>query len=32
MNKHSFCGTGVAIITPFLENGDMDQEGLEKLI
>jgi 4-hydroxy-tetrahydrodipicolinate synthase len=32
MNTHSFCGTGVAIVTPFLENGDIDQEGLENLI
>jgi 4-hydroxy-tetrahydrodipicolinate synthase len=32
MNTHSFCGTGVAIVTPFLENGDIDQQGLEKLI
>lgn len=32
MNKHSFCGTGVAIVTPFLENGEIDVLGLEKLI
>jgi len=32
MNTHSFCGTGVAIVTPFLENGDIDQVGLENLI
>jgi 4-hydroxy-tetrahydrodipicolinate synthase len=32
MNTHSFCGTGVAIVTPFLENGDIDQQSLEKLI
>ena len=32
MNTHSFCGTGVAIVTPFLDNGDIDQQGLEKLI
>lgn len=32
MNTHSFCGTGVAIVTPFLENGEIDQLGLEKLI
>jgi 4-hydroxy-tetrahydrodipicolinate synthase len=32
MNNHNFCGTGVAIVTPFLENGDIDSKGLEKLV
>lgn len=32
MNKHNFCGTGVAIVTPFLENGDIDSKGLEQLV
>ncbi len=32
MTKHPFSGTGVAIVTPFLENGDIDQAGLEKLV
>lgn len=32
MNTHNFCGTGVAIVTPFLENGDIDSKGLEKLV
>jgi 4-hydroxy-tetrahydrodipicolinate synthase len=32
MNKHHFSGTGVAIVTPFLENGDIDSKGLEKLV
>lgn len=27
-----FIGTGVALITPFLENGDVDYIGLEKLV
>jgi 4-hydroxy-tetrahydrodipicolinate synthase len=32
MNTHNFCGTGVAIVTPFLENGDIDSKGLEHLV
>jgi 4-hydroxy-tetrahydrodipicolinate synthase len=32
MMKHTFSGTGVAIVTPFLENGELDNESLEKLI
>jgi 4-hydroxy-tetrahydrodipicolinate synthase len=32
MTKHPFTGTGVAIVTPFLENGDIDQSGIEKLV
>lgn len=32
MNAHPFCGTGVAIVTPFLENGDIDSNGLELLV
>lgn len=32
MNNQIFSGTGVAIVTPFLENGDIDQLGLENLI
>ena len=32
MTKHTFSGTGVAIVTPFLENGELDKESLEKLI
>ncbi|MFN5055732.1 MAG: 4-hydroxy-tetrahydrodipicolinate synthase [Bacteroidota bacterium] len=31
-NKHPFAGTGVAIVTPFLENGDLDIVSLEKLV
>jgi len=31
-NKHPFAGTGVAIVTPFLENGDLDVVSLEKLV
>jgi 4-hydroxy-tetrahydrodipicolinate synthase len=31
-NKHPFAGTGVAIVTPFLENGDIDVASLEKLV
>ena len=27
-----FTGSGVAIVTPFLENGDVDYEGFERLI
>lgn len=30
--KHTFSGTGVAIVTPFLDNGELDNESLEKLI
>lgn len=30
--KHPFAGTGVAIVTPFLENGDIDTASLEKLV
>jgi 4-hydroxy-tetrahydrodipicolinate synthase len=32
MANHIFSGTGVAIVTPFLENGDLDIQSLEKLI
>jgi dihydrodipicolinate synthase/N-acetylneuraminate lyase len=32
MTKHPFSGTGVAIVTPFLENGDIDQSGIEQLV
>jgi 4-hydroxy-tetrahydrodipicolinate synthase len=32
MNTHDFSGTGVAIVTPFLENGDIDNKGLEQLV
>lgn len=32
MSKHPFTGTGVAIVTPFLANGAIDQEGLERLV
>ena len=32
MNNQEFSGTGVAIVTPFLENGDIDQNGLENLV
>lgn len=32
MTKHPFAGTGVAIVTPFLENGDIDQAGLQNLV
>ncbi len=32
MNNFAFNGTGVAIVTPFLENGDIDELGLSKLI
>ncbi|MFM8587331.1 MAG: 4-hydroxy-tetrahydrodipicolinate synthase [Bacteroidota bacterium] len=30
--KHPFAGTGVAIVTPFLENGEIDTASLEKLV
>ena len=29
---HPFAGTGVAIVTPFLDNGDIDQSGIEQLV
>lgn len=32
MSKHPFTGTGVAIVTPFLANGAIDQEGLQRLV
>lgn len=32
MNNFAFKGTGVAIVTPFLENGDIDESGLSKLV
>lgn len=32
MSRHTFAGTGVAIVTPFLENGDLDKVSLEKLV
>lgn len=32
MSRHTFAGTGVAIVTPFLENGDLDKGSLEKLV
>lgn len=32
MNNLVFSGTGVAIVTPFLENGEIDEEGLQRLI
>jgi 4-hydroxy-tetrahydrodipicolinate synthase len=32
MSRHTFAGTGVAIVTPFLENGDVDKQSLEKLV
>ena len=32
MNNQEFKGTGVAIVTPFLENGDIDKSGLENLV
>lgn len=32
MSRHLFAGTGVAIVTPFLENGDLDKVSLEKLV
>jgi 4-hydroxy-tetrahydrodipicolinate synthase len=31
-NKHPFSGTGVAIITPFDSNGNIDVEALKKLV
>jgi 4-hydroxy-tetrahydrodipicolinate synthase len=32
MSSHPYSGTGVAIVTPFKQNGDIDAEALEKLI
>ena len=32
MNNHAFKGTGVAIVTPFLENGELDKDGLKSLV
>jgi 4-hydroxy-tetrahydrodipicolinate synthase len=32
MTKHFLSGTGVAIVTPFLENGEIDTAALEKLV
>jgi 4-hydroxy-tetrahydrodipicolinate synthase len=32
MSMHPFAGTGVAIVTPFLDNGDIDQSGIEQLV
>lgn len=32
MNNLVFSGTGVAIVTPFLENGEIDEAGLERLV
>ena len=32
MNNQEFKGTGVAIVTPFLENGDIDKNGLNNLV
>jgi 4-hydroxy-tetrahydrodipicolinate synthase len=32
MDNQVFSGTGVAIVTPFLENGDIDQDGLGNLV
>lgn len=32
MSIHPFSGTGVAIVTPFLDNGDIDESALEKLV
>ena len=32
MNNHAFKGTGVAIVTPFLENGELDKNGLKNLV
>jgi 4-hydroxy-tetrahydrodipicolinate synthase len=32
MVKHFLSGTGVAIVTPFLENGDIDTKALENLV
>lgn len=32
MSIHPFSGTGVAIVTPFLDNGNIDEPALEKLV
>jgi 4-hydroxy-tetrahydrodipicolinate synthase len=32
MSTATFLGTGVAIVTPFLQNGEIDWDGLKKLI
>ena len=32
MTKHFLSGTGVAIVTPFLENGEIDTVALEVLV
>ena len=32
MNKHKFCGTGVAIVTPFDKDGQVDYNALERLL
>jgi 4-hydroxy-tetrahydrodipicolinate synthase len=32
MKSHPFSGTGVAIVTPFRNNGEIDQESLKKLV
>jgi 4-hydroxy-tetrahydrodipicolinate synthase len=32
MINHPFSGTGVAIVTPFMQNGDSDKLGLKKLV
>ena len=29
---HNLSGTGIAIVTPFLDNGEIDLQGLEKLL
>lgn len=31
-NRNKFIGTGVALVTPFKNNGDVDVKGLEKLV
>ena len=31
-NRNKFIGTGVALVTPFKNNGDVDVRGLEKLV
>ncbi|MCE2759046.1 MAG: 4-hydroxy-tetrahydrodipicolinate synthase [Bacteroidota bacterium] len=31
-HNHPYAGTGVAIVTPFLENGELDTASLEKLV
>ena len=30
--NHPLSGTGVAIVTPFLDNGDLDMPALQKLV